>query len=98
MPTEPPPTARRARPSGRDARQRARATRPQGPAFLTRQLPTYEMLAPEGLEAVERHADLLLEEIGFEIRGDSDAVQLWRAAGARIVDGTRIHVPAGLAR
>jgi trimethylamine--corrinoid protein Co-methyltransferase len=98
MPTEPPTPVRRARPSGRDARQRARAARSPGPAYLTRQLPTYELLSPEGLEAVERHADQLLEEIGLEIRGDADAVSLWRAAGARVVDGTRIHVPAGLAR
>jgi trimethylamine---corrinoid protein Co-methyltransferase len=98
MPTEPPTTARRARPSGREARQRARAARPAGPAYLTRQLPPYELLSPEGLEAVERHADQLLEEIGLEIRGDPDAVRLWREAGARVVDDTRIHVPAGLAR
>ncbi len=92
------PAARRARPSGRDARQKARSARPTGPAFITREIPPYELLSPEGLESIEAHADLLLEEIGLEVRGDPEAVRLWREAGARIVDGTRIHVPAGLAR
>jgi trimethylamine--corrinoid protein Co-methyltransferase len=47
---------------------------------------------------VERNADRLLEEIGLEVRGDAEALQLWRTAGAKIVGDSRIHVPAGLAR
>ncbi len=82
----------------REARQRARAAPPAAPAYITRAIPCYELLSEEGLQAVERHADLLLEEIGFEIRGDAEAIELWRAAGARIQGGVRIHVPAGLAR
>jgi trimethylamine--corrinoid protein Co-methyltransferase len=98
MANDPPTSARRARPSGREARQRARAVRPAGPAYLTRSIPPYELLSPEGLEAVERTADRLLEEIGLEIRGDPDAVRLWQDAGAEISGGVRVHVPAGLAR
>src|SRR5271166_4642268 len=90
--------ARRARPSGREARQKARAARPVAPAYITREIPPYEFLSPDGLNAVERHADLLLEEIGLEIRGDDEAIRLWREAGATVTDGCRIHVPAGLAR
>ena len=82
----------------REARQKARAASPAGPAYITRRIPCYELLSEEGLQAVERHADLLLEEIGFEIRGDPEAVELWRRAGARIADEWRIHVPSGLAR
>ncbi len=92
------PAARRARPSGREARQKARAQRPVAPAYITRELPPYELLSPEGLEAIERHADILLEEIGFEIRGDAEAIALWRKAGAKIAGDWRIHVPAGLTR
>src|SRR5579871_1648189 len=98
MTNDPPSAARRARASGRDARQKARAARTPGPAVLTRRIPPYELLSAEGLEAVERHADLLLEEIGLEIRGDPEAIRLWREAGARISAETRVHVPAGLAR
>ncbi len=93
------PTApRRARPSGRDARRSQRALRPTAPAYLTRQIPPYELLDEAGLQSIERHADQLLEEIGLEIRGDDVAIGRWRDAGARIEDGCRVHVPAGLAR
>ena len=40
----------------------------------------------------------LLEEIGLEIRGDADAIRLWREAGANIKDEWRVRVPQGLAR
>src|SRR5580700_7938424 len=89
---------RRARPSGREARRKSRAARPIAPAYISRQLPPYEFLSSDALEAIERHADLLLEEIGLEIRGDEEAIRLWREAGAKIVDDWRVHVPAGLAR
>jgi trimethylamine--corrinoid protein Co-methyltransferase len=93
-----PPTPRRARPSARVARQKARATPPAAPPYLTRTIPPYELLSEEGLVEVERHADQLLEEIGLEIRGDLEAIRLWRAAGARISGEWRVHVPRGLAR
>jgi trimethylamine--corrinoid protein Co-methyltransferase len=89
---------RRARPSARDSRKAQRAVRPAGPAYITRAIPPYELLSAEGLEAVERHADQLLEEIGLEIRGDAEAIRLWRQAGATIRDEWCVHVPAGLAR
>src|SRR5579862_6092786 len=89
---------RRARPSARDARRIQRAERPTGPAYITRAIPPYELLSEEGLAAVEAHADRLLEEVGLEVRGDAEAIRLWRAAGASIKDEWRVHVPAGLAR
>jgi trimethylamine--corrinoid protein Co-methyltransferase len=61
-------------------------------------IPPYELLSGEGLDSLERHADQLLEEIGFEIRGDETALRLWHDAGASITDGCRVHSPAGLAR
>ena len=84
--------------SSREDRLKARAAPPAAPAYITRAIPAYELLSADGLEAVERHADQLLEEIGHEIRGDAQAIALWRQAGARIVDECRVHVPAGLAR
>ena len=89
---------RRARPSARESRRAQRAVRPAGPAYITRAIPPYELLSPEGLEALERHADRLLEQIGLEIRGDAEAIRLWRQAGASITNEWRVHVPAGLAR
>src|SRR5437868_565220 len=89
-----------------DARRRAGANQelrgdepmsaPEPPAPRT--IPPYELLSEERLVAVERHADQLLDEIGLEIRGDLEAIRLWRAAGARISGEWRVHVPRGLAR
>ena len=56
------------------------------------------MLEEEQLVTIEQHADRLLEEIGMEIRGDAEAIALWRAAGATIEGDTRVRLPAGLAR
>jgi trimethylamine--corrinoid protein Co-methyltransferase len=89
---------RRARPSARDARKAERAERPTGPAYITRSIPPYELLSEEGLQAVEAHADRLLEEIGLQVRGDAEAIRLWRTAGAKIKDEWTVHVPSGLAR
>ena len=56
------------------------------------------MLDEEQLASIEHHADRILQEIGMEIRGDADALQLWKEAGAEIRDEARVHVPLGLAR
>jgi trimethylamine---corrinoid protein Co-methyltransferase len=56
------------------------------------------MLSSELLEEIEDHADTILQEIGFEIRGDADAIRLWRDAGASIEGESRVRVPKGLAR
>ena len=91
-------SSRRSRPSAREARRAQRVKRAVGPAYITRRLRPYELLSEEGLNAVEGCADRLLEEIGMEIRGDTEAIRLWREAGAVIRDDWRVHVPAGLAR
>jgi trimethylamine---corrinoid protein Co-methyltransferase len=79
-------------------RQRVRATHPAAAPFITRSSPPYEMLEEEQLLTIERHADRILEEIGMEIRGDAEAIRLWRAAGAQIEGDARVRIPAGLAR
>ena len=77
---------------------RVRATHPAAATFITRAIPPYQMLGEEALTLIEERADQLLEEIGLEIRGDQDAIRLWRAAGADIESDCRIRVPKGLAR
>src|SRR3954469_2624219 len=89
-------TATRRGRGGRDGRRSGRAG-PAAPAYITRKIPPYEMLSEEALSLVEHQADRILEEIGFEIRGDQEAVDLFKAAGAA-VDGWRIRPPAGLVR
>jgi trimethylamine--corrinoid protein Co-methyltransferase len=87
---------KRARTGGRDARQRSRSG-PHAPAYITRIIPPYEMVSEAGLVALENEADRILEEVGFEIRGDDEALALFKAAGTD-VKGQRIIFPRGLVR
>jgi len=92
-----PATSRTSR-AGREGRRRARGVTTSGPAYLTRRIPSYELLSEEALVAVEEHADRILAEIGFEIRGDDVAVELFRKAGAAVTEGGRLTFPPGLVR
>ena len=84
------------RSSSREARLKSRAATPVAPAYITRAIPESELLSADGLEAVERHADQLLEEIGHEIHGDAEAIELWRRAGARIVEDMLRRIEHGI--
>ncbi len=72
---------------------------PAAPPVATtrRAIPFYELLDDDALARMESHADWLLEEIGIDFRGDPEALDRWRAAGAG-VDGERVRLPAGMAR
>jgi trimethylamine--corrinoid protein Co-methyltransferase len=87
---------RRNRHGGREARQRMRIVQP-APPYITRLIPPYDMLGEEALVSIETHADRILEEIGFEIRGDDTAIKLFVTAGAE-ADGWRLRFPKGLLR
>ncbi|HLW25343.1 MAG TPA: trimethylamine methyltransferase family protein [Steroidobacteraceae bacterium] len=91
----PGPSVPRAR---KASRHRVRAVHPASATFITRHIPPYEMLDEEQLVLIEQHADRILQDIGMEVRGDEEAVRLWRAAGAQIEGETRIRIPMGLAR
>jgi trimethylamine--corrinoid protein Co-methyltransferase len=87
------------RSGGRRAKVEARtgaAATPSGPAFIRRQIPTYELVSEDGLDLVERKADQLLAEIGMEIHDDV-AVGMFRDAGAS-VDGQRVRFDQGHVR
>ncbi len=87
----------RRRSGGREARRERRsgAGTAAAPAFITRQVPTYELLGEEGLALIERHAEQLLQEVGLEFRGDPEVLRLWQEAGAD-VRGELVRFPAGL--
>lgn len=83
--------------SGTTGRPRNRArNRPAvaGPAFIRRQIPTYSLLQPEGLRQLHAQAEQILAEIGVEFRGDDEALDLWRNAGAK-VEGERVRFEPG---
>ncbi len=90
---------RRRRASG-GAEARRTARRGQGPVQLpaiVRKIKPYDILDEEGLQLIEGNADLILQEIGIEIRDDDEAIALWKDAGAS-VDGLRVRFPKGLCR
>ena len=90
--------SKRRRAGGREARRAARSQSATSTvAYITRQIPVFEVLNEEGLALIEHNADTILEEIGIDFRDDPDALQLWRDAGAD-VQGERVHFPRGLCR
>jgi trimethylamine--corrinoid protein Co-methyltransferase len=91
------PEGRRTR-GGAEARraQRTRLNVTQLP-YIHRKIPLTEILNEEGLQLIERNADIILEKIGLEFRDDEEALRLWKEAGAD-VKGTRVRFPRGLPR
>ncbi len=59
-------------------------------------IPTYALLDPAAEEAIHQASMRILEEIGVDFRGDSEALALWRAAGAEVA-GERVRIPRELA-
>ena len=83
---------------GRDARRTQRLqSRSASIPFITRKVPTTEILSEEGLVLIESNAERLLEEIGCEFRDYPRALALFKEAGCDIT-GTRVRFPRGLAR
>ncbi len=88
---------RRQRAGGAKARRNARLRAPiRYPETTIRNIPTYDVLSSDGLEAIDDHALGILETVGVEFRDDVSA-GLWRDAGAD-VDGHRIRPPRELIR
>ncbi|HYO43607.1 MAG TPA: trimethylamine methyltransferase family protein [Candidatus Limnocylindrales bacterium] len=86
------------RSGGRAARQAARAhAHAQSIPFLTRTLAPFEVLGEEGLALLEENADTILAEVGIEFRGDPEALELVRSAGAEVT-GELVRFPRGLCR
>ena len=89
---------RKKRSGGRTARQAARsAPVTQGVPYITRNVPGYDVLDEEGLALIEKNAGTILQEIGVEFRGDAEALQIWKDAGADI-NGERVRIPKGLCK
>jgi trimethylamine--corrinoid protein Co-methyltransferase len=83
---------------GRDAKRATRAASAASSVpYITRNVPYYEVVGPEGLETIEHNADTILEEIGIDFLQDQEALDLFRQAGADI-QGTRVRFPRGMCR
>ena len=84
--------------SERSTRRRTRTsqrTEAVYPPFLKRNIPLYELLSVDGVEAIEYHADLILQEFGIQFRGDEETIRLFVEAGAE-AQGEIVRFPAGL--
>ena len=83
---------------GRAARQTERLARAvDSLPYLTRKLPPVEVVSAEGLELIEENADTLLEQVGIEVGGYPEAIEIFRGAGADVT-GTRVRFPRGMCR
>ncbi len=65
-------------------------------ADLRNRLGVFEPFTTEQIDRIALHADRILEQVGVEFRGDEEALELFRAAGA-IVEGERVRFESGLA-
>ena len=89
---------RRKRGGGRAARKAERSSSvTKGVPYITRKVPFYEVLNEDALSLIENNAETILQEIGVEFRGDQEALDLWKDAGADI-DGERVRIPKGLCK
>ena len=68
-----------------------------GPAYITRNIPTYDVLGEEALLKIETTADRILAEIGIEFRDDPASLEHWKRAGAD-VQGVLVKFPPGMLR
>ena len=66
-------------------------------AYIVRKVPEYEILDEAGLKLIESNAEKILQEIGVEFRGDKEALDIWKKAGADI-KGERVRIPIGLCK
>jgi trimethylamine---corrinoid protein Co-methyltransferase len=83
---------RRNRPSATQASSgKARAP------YISRQLETFSVLSTEGLELIERNADIILRETGMEFHGDPEILDIFREAGCDVRDA-RVRFEPGFCR
>jgi trimethylamine--corrinoid protein Co-methyltransferase len=86
---------REGRRGGRASRREARTTAEvKAWPVLDRQVPVYEVLSEDRLEALHQASIKLLEETGIDFR-DDEAAAMWKEAGAD-VQGHRVRIPEQL--
>ncbi|MCP5083972.1 MAG: trimethylamine methyltransferase family protein [Alphaproteobacteria bacterium] len=90
-------TLRRGGRQGRRQRTVEATAAPSIQPGAKRLIPSYELLDTKSLQRLEDQADWILQTVGVEFHGDTQALELFRAAGAK-VDGTRVFFEPGHAR
>jgi len=83
---------------GRGARREIRSdVRETMLPHLTRGLPLTEPMSPEQFERIDAASMDILENVGVVFR-DDEAIRDWKAAGADVRDGDRVHLDRGMVR
>ncbi len=83
------PTSRRRGRGGDGARSGTPGQNPHLEVpFITRGIPTYDLLGEDSLVRIEATADRIMAEIGIEFREDPATVDLFRAAGGTVTNLT----------
>lgn len=77
--------------------RRVQGAKPIGVPYISRNIPTYDILSEENLLKIEATADRILAEIGIEFRDDPTAIEHWKRAGAK-VDGLKVTFEPGMLR
>ena len=83
------------KPRGRRGRRGAQRTGEAGQndhlrvPFISRRIPTYDILSEDSLAQIEATAERIMAEIGIEFREDPETVALFRAAGAEVTELTK---------
>ena len=110
--TEPPTSIREEHPMSDEApaaagTPRAAAARPARPRGCTPwssrsrssrgRCTPFEVLTEEGVSLIEQNADTILEQVGIEVHGAPDALELFKQAGADVVDEL-VRFPSGMCR
>jgi trimethylamine---corrinoid protein Co-methyltransferase len=65
--------------------------------YISRQLDTFGVLSAEGLELIERNADIILRDTGMEFHDDPEILAVFSEAGCD-VQGTRVRFEPGFCR
>ena len=87
---------RKRRGGGRSARQVERLKpKSQTVPYIKRNIPVYNLLNEEGLSQIENNADTILQEIGIDFRGDPEALEILKDAGADVKE-ERVRFPKGM--
>jgi len=87
---------RKRRGGGRSARQAERQKpKSQTVPYIKRNIPVYNLLNEEGLSLIENNADTILQEIGIDFRGDPEALEILKDAGADVKE-ERVRFPKGM--
>jgi trimethylamine--corrinoid protein Co-methyltransferase len=64
------------------------------PTSISRNIPHYDLLSEDSLQALDDHAEWILKEVGIEFRGDEECLRLFKEAGAT-VKGERVTFDSG---